>query len=554
MKGSNIRSGLSKLTEWRDELSSRLFIAFEDKKTNLSEQIKGVVERSSAELSVNPSPENSKGRVLFFSPRWWSTHCVLESVMAYSLRFTGYSPEFLICGKGMKYCDLYRPGDEPGRKCAYCKNKESEYFTNAGLPFSAFPDYVNVKDEMARAERLVASLTIDDCRKFELDGVPLGWLTEQSVIRSLRCVTIEDQPYGLDSFRQYLSQAIIVQAVSNKILEQDWKFIVVLNGLFFAEGILIHMARAKGVDVITYERGFERQTLFFGRNAIANLLKLDHLFVKYKDIPLTDEQDREVQQIIDIRRQGKMGLISYFPKLEDDRKAIFGEFGIDGSKPITMASPNILWDTAAVRREIAFNGLWDWLKSSIEAYAAMPGQQLVVRMHPAEVRLPISTIERLQDKIKATFKSLPSNVAVIPSESSASSYTLLDIAQRILVYTSTVGLEAALHGKEVITVADTHYRGKGFTIDAKSRDEFFEIVSKPPRKPTSEQIELARRYTHMFFYRYPVPFTTIHEVHMGRPTITFDSLDDLKSGKYTEVEFISRKFPSGENGNFLFKD
>ncbi len=78
-----------------------------------------------------------------------------------------------------------------------------------------------------------------------------------------------------------------------------------------------------------------------------------------------------------------------------------------------------------------------------------------------------------------------------------------------LAYCSTTGVEAAVYGKPVLLCGHPHYRGRGFTIDVTSREEYAVTLSRWAsgeilRTPQCAAV-LARRYFHLFFVRYHIP-------------------------------------------------
>jgi len=54
---------------------------------------------------------------------------------------------------------------------------------------------------------------------------------------------------------------------------------------------------------------------------------------------------------------------------------------------------------------------------------------------------------------------------------------LIQAADLGLVYTTTVGLEMAMSGLPVIVVGQTHYRGKGFSIDPENWEDYSNRLS-----------------------------------------------------------------------------
>jgi len=131
------------------------------------------------------------------------------------------------------------------------------------------------------------------------------------------------------------------------------------------------------------------------------------------------------------------------------------------------------------------------------------------------------------DSIHRAFPRLPENVIIIPPESNISSYTLIDKCQKVIVYTSTIGLEAAILGKPVIQCAHSNYSGKGFTIEPASGEEYERGLQEDTFQPPPCSKELARRFAYMLYFKYMIPLTSVSELK-GDFRFHLDSFDDLK--------------------------
>jgi capsule polysaccharide export protein KpsC/LpsZ len=132
-------------------------------------------------------------------------------------------------------------------------------------------------------------------------------------------------------------------------------------------------------------------------------------------------------------------------------------------------------------------------------------------------------------------------VSLVLPDSDISSYRLVELAHVVLVYTSTIGLESALQGKPVVVAGQTHYRSKGFTLDPRTRDEYFDILQKvlaAPPDTLAVDIQVARRYAYLFFGRYMFPFPLIDEPQQGETRLRIGSLDELRTGQWPELDAI----------------
>jgi hypothetical protein len=122
---------------------------------------------------------------------------------------------------------------------------------------------------------------------------------------------------------------------------------------------------------------------------------------------------------------------------------------------------------------------------------ALPhGYDLVVKEHPMSIgRNPLTMLAQLRRM---------RNVRIV--EPRTSSHELIRSAQAVAVISSTVGLEALLYGKPVLTLGQPFYSGFGVTVDASSPSEIRELVPRlldfrPDRVRTLSFLHAAMRHT-----------------------------------------------------------
>lgn len=498
-----------------------------------------VVEQARA-LNRTAAPVVAPGarkRVLFFTLRGWYIHAGTEAILAKALQQRGAEVSFFLCGGGLRQCDFKPPTDAhvTAPLCWRCRGFAQRLLEAFQLPCRWLEQVVG-EESFERARRRVGGLDKQQLRALEYEGLPVGEYVGPSVHRALLRGDIDDSPESLEILRGYVESAIIYVDACARLLELERPDAVVMtNGLFFCERVMLEQARRRGLHVVTYERGMQLQSLLLTGDRPTVPFDLDELWERARHLPLTADEERALDATLAARAGGVVGAVDLWPRMENDARALLARLGLQPGRPLAVAFPNILWDSAVYRQDRAFHGMFDWIAQLVRAFQELPEADLVIRVSPSEVRLPLlETRDRVIDRLRQAFPALPPNVHLIPPEDPASSYALISQARAALVYTSTIGLEAAVRGKPVLVAGRTHYRGKGFTVDLEDREAILPRVREhlgSGRQLAPEQLERARRYAHLFFNRFHLRFPWIVDHPRSARTLTFSELEALAPGR-----------------------
>jgi hypothetical protein len=484
-----------------------------------------------------PAPDAE--RVLFMSWRGWSTHLAIETVLAHAVLRRGGAPIFAYCGGRLPICDVMPVDAAPPMPCHSCREYAEGAIRAAGFESIALHNVLDVGITVKLARRRVASLTtIAECDGYVDQGLPLGRLVRVSVAWFLSRGTLSDTPQILETYRSFLVSGIVIARGLQAILERTHpKRVFMLNGSFFAERIMSALAAQRGLPFGTYEKGFIRDGIVMTPEAPASRLMVPaDAWEQARQTPLTQNESDAIDAYLDERSRGGGALDNFWRNRNENPAQIRAALHLSPGRPLVVMFCNILWDSAVLERDIAFQSMGDWVVSGIEWASSRPDVELVVRIHPAEVGLRNHpTRERMADHIAAHITVLPENVRIVEAGDPTSSYVLMDEAVLGLVYTSTVGLELAARGVPVVVAADTHYRGRGFTIDPTTAEGYWadvdRVLNSPPDGASRERArELARRYAALFFFRFHHVLYAVHEAGRSRPEIRVDKASALDPG------------------------
>jgi len=482
----------------------------------------------------NPGPRTAAPgapRVLIASLRGWSTHNAYEIAIAQALRLRGAEIALFTCGGGMPACELGWARRAHPRPCDRCAWLTDRVIDATGIRGYRLGDLMPWGDDARRAPRAAGSK-----EAHARSGVSVAWL--------LKTTQLDLVPHArevADDFTVALEGVGHATAAVLRAFEPDVVFL--LNGLFGAERTIRQVALGQGVRTPTYEIAPRGGALVLSQDAAAPDYDLDRLWARVKDRPLNERQRSETIGLLEDRARGVGAHESYCDRVEDDPAQLRSRLGLSGCQPIVSLFTNVTWDSATIGHDIAFESMFDWVEQSVRL-AAGRDVALVVRIHPAEGRW--GTREAVQEAIGSRLGEIPANVRFVAAADALSSYALLDISNLSLTYTTTVGLEAAARGKPVAVAGDTHYRGRGFTIDIASAQDLARVLAAAPQELPAPNSELAERYAHMFFFRAMIPFPAI-EAHNGRLKRFPRRAADLAPGADPYLDWICDRIIDGQD-------
>ena len=108
--------------------------------------------------------------------------------------------------------------------------------------------------------------------------------------------SLSDDPLAPTTWRAFIRSARRIARGVRAALDRAAPDVVVLcNGLFLFESIAWAICRERGIDVVTYERGFIKETLVFRRNDVC-LTPMDELWATFADQPLTDDETQTLDR------------------------------------------------------------------------------------------------------------------------------------------------------------------------------------------------------------------------------------------------------------------
>jgi Capsule polysaccharide biosynthesis protein len=483
------------------------------------------------------------GFATFGSGRW---HLVLELLLAHGLALRGARPELLICDvPTLPVCDERTCFDRDSTCCRGCVSDKQSILDGCGITWRGLSSF-EPRTSLDRARQLVESLQDDELHDFVYGSWPIGQWTFVSTCHFLRRDARSPNPEHLAARRLFLSTAILIAESVERWLDEIRPDVVVAeSGAHFMWRIAFELARARGIRVVCREigkGGFD--THIYSVNAECMFPNWRDVWSACRDVPLSPEQDRDVSAYLRALPAKTYGGTT---DAEEDANATSKDLDAAAKDRVVVLFTNVTWDLATAGRDLAFDGMFDWLCETLTLAERTPAVQFVIRVHPAEEH--VLTRDRVLEWLREKYPRLPSNVTTIPSGSPVPARTLCEKADLVVTYCSTTGIEAAIHGKPVLVSGTPHYREKGFTIDVRSKADYHDTFARWLRgglQPPPNASQLARRYFHLFFLRYHLAMGWTTSPLEPPFELRIKDLSDLLPGRNPAVDAVCSGVLSGQ--------
>lgn len=400
--------------------------------------------------------------------------------------------------------------------CKACISQSRRLFAHAPTIDFTFQE----DGDLARS---LEGLSISDLSKFTFPAVPemgiqgavpLGEL----VLPSMRWITrLHNLPNNSKTrflFREYIQSAWRVATEFARFLDQvDPQVLVVFNGVLFPEATARWVSQQRGVRVITHEVAFKPYSAFFtDQQATAYPIEIPDEF------QLSAEENRKLDDYLEQRFQGQftMAGIQFWPEIRQmgdnfEKKA-------DQFKQVVPVFTNVIFDTSQVHANVVFNTMFEWLDLVLEIIKNHPETLFVIRAHPDELRKGKQSKESVPMWVSENGVGQLDNVVFIAPDEYLSSYELIQRSNLVMVYNSSIGLEASLMGKAVICGGKARYTDYETVFFPQSPAEYQEKVDQflggdaSQITPDNHRVN-ARRFMYYQIFKASLPFGDFLEDH-----------------------------------------
>lgn len=476
---------------------------------------------------------------------------IMESTLAAALTLRGASVVPLLCDETLPACqaaDMLQFPDPlaladrgPSKVCGGCYTGGAATYLSLGLTPRRYSQYLSSQDRSGAAE-LARALPLDQIPNYRHEGAAVGEHAVAGALRYFARGDLSTEPAAEPVLRRYFEAAMLTTLAVGKLVEQERPERALFHhGIYVPQGIVAETLRARKVPLDTWTVAYRKRRFIFSHDDTYHHTLMSEPVSDWEGVELTPEMDEAVMEYLKSRWQGTRDWIWFHEKPEEEISAITAELGIDFSKPCIGLLTNVVWDAQLHYPANAFPSMLDWIRETIRYFAGRPDLQLLIRVHPAEIRGTLPSRQPVVEEIRKAFPELPPNVFVIPPESQVSTYAAMLQCDTVLIYGTKTGVELTSLGVPVVVGGEAWIRGKGVTLDADSPEDYFRILDGLPlgRRMSEEQVRRARSYAFHFFFRrmMPLPFM-VPRAGVPQYMVELESLEQLLPGRCPALDIV----------------
>ncbi len=422
------------------------------------------------------------------------------------------------CHSGMSRCVLGTDRDDHTQPppCDGCITRSEGLFGHVPTEWFNFQRDKNLEQALQGLDVEALSAfewTHDDNLGFQ-ERIPLGQLVLPSLRWALRKHHLGDNEATRFLLREYLLSAYNLAKEFLRFLERvEPASVVVFNGIMYPEATARWVAQKKGLRVMTHEVGFRPYSAFFSDDqATAYPIHIP------EDFELSNAQNARLDAYLKQRFEGNftMAGIRFWPEMHGVSES-FDQYA-EKFKQIVLVFTNIAYDTSQIHANTIFPDMFAWLEVVLALIRDHPDTLFIIRAHPDEMRPGKESHESVKQWVEIKRVNQLGNVIFIEPREYLSSYELIPRAKFVMVYNSSIGLEAVLMGGAVLCGGKARYTQYPMVYFPKSAEaykqnaEAFLSMTGKPELPEEFQ-KNARRFLFYQLYRASLPFDQFLEEH-----------------------------------------
>ncbi|WJI26753.1 DUF354 domain-containing protein [Thermosynechococcus sp. B3] len=399
------------------------------------------------------------------------------------------------------------------------------------------PDEVSTKLIFEKIQNQIDNCNdIQSIKEIRIDDFKIGMGVASSYVSYMK----DPEPYiNKNLIERYFKSAIATYLTAERLIKcfNPLK-VITYNGRFACSKPIVDVCKKYSIPLLYHERGATKERYYLSDKSPHDFKAIRASIKEMWELS-QDQNKEEIAESYFLRKiKGEgIGWVSF------TEKQIKGMIPEKSKKYrwtyYSSSDDEYIYVEDSIEHPI-FKSQIESIHWLINYAAQLDDVELVIRVHPHK--------EQKSQKLRDSWNNLNGkNVLVVPSYSLVDSYALAKNSDLIIVYGSTMGVEAAYLGKPVITIGDATYKGLDCTYEPSSLQELRDYLSLKKLEPKETKNSLPFGYYYMLYgnlFSYYKPYNLFQgkfvDEHLSYENQIFSRLYEMKLKLTRLFQFIKR--------------
>ena len=348
----------------------------------------------------------------------------------------------------------------PGLICKSCFHNGKKAYRNLNfniINFSTLISFQNINEINLITSQFHKAL---DIKNYKLGGINIGEQSYAGAVRFFASPFIENEKYGLEILKQYFTAALKTYFICQTLFTANkYDAVIVNHGIYVPQGIIAEYANKLGLNVNCWSTGYRNKSFIFSKSRSYHFTILDDYNFESK---LIDYNEKAIIDYLFSRRTGRNDWVLFH---EPETKNDVNKF-LSKDKLNIVLFTNVLWDAQVHFTGNIFSDMIEWLEHTINYFYKHDNVNLIVRIHPGEVKGFVKSRVFLNDILNnILIPNIKNKITIINSDFDLNSYHLAEKADYNIVYSSKIGIELAALGLKILVAGECWTKNKNITFD-----------------------------------------------------------------------------------------
>lgn len=355
------------------------------------------------------------------------------------------------------------------------------------ITFYSVADLVDVQKDYSDIRKIQYN-NVDDIKRIEYHHAKIGYAALSCYLSMSRNLF----PLIDEEFRSFFNNMLVTGAKVTDVVESVIErihpdYMCMFNSRYVYSRPVVDLCKFHHIPFISYEIGFDSDNF---------ILRKEFINSETHDIETNTKMINDLWDKSPLSEREKVALASQFFYKRRHKIASGDKVYTSGQTQGLMPTD---WDKSK-HNVVIFNSSEDEFAALGDTYSSMflfPSQyqgikyilehfhgnekfHFYLRIHPNLKDIPYAYHKRLYDFEKYD------NVTIIPGSSKISTYALMDNADKVIVFGSTTGIEAAVAHKPVILLGCSLYRFLDVAYIANSKQELNDLINDFNLQPKND--------------------------------------------------------------------